>query len=178
VWELSDKDDDGNAVRGLAMFENAKDCNVWSDKAMVALEGVEDLVVISTSDAILVSRKNSSAGLKRVVARLKAAGSQATESHARVHQPWGTHEALNVGEHHQVTRVILKAGESSALDGRCEHSEQWVVVQGVAVFVIDGQSTIVRANQSICIPSGAVRRLGNEAGVPAEMIRIEVLNLL
>jgi mannose-1-phosphate guanylyltransferase/mannose-6-phosphate isomerase len=174
VWELSDKDIDGNAARGLAVFENAKDCNVWSDKALVALEGVEDLVVISTSDAILVSRKNSAAGLKRVVARLKANGSQATEGHTRVHQPWGTHESLNVGEHHQVTRVVLKAGETSVLDGRCEHSEHWVVVQGTAVFVIDGQSRIVRANESIRIPSGAVRCLGSQEKAPVEMIRIDV----
>ena len=74
VWELSDKDSQGNAAQGTAVFEDSRNCNVSTDKALVALEGVDDLVVVATQDAVLVSRQKDANGLKRLVAKLKAAG--------------------------------------------------------------------------------------------------------
>ena len=87
VWELSDKDSQGNAAQGTAVFEDSRNCNVSTDKALVALEGVDDLVVVATQDAVLVSRQNDANGLKRLVAKLKALAPQVTEEQLRVHRP-------------------------------------------------------------------------------------------
>src|SRR5438309_5277760 len=80
VWELSDKDGQGNAARGAAVFEDSRNCNVSTDRALVALEGVDDLVVIATQDAVLVSRQQDANGLKRLVAKLKVTAPEITES--------------------------------------------------------------------------------------------------
>ena len=85
VWELSDKDGQGNAARGAAVFEDSRNCNVSTDRALVALEGVDDLVVVATQDAVLVSRQKDANGLKRLVAKLKAVAPEVTESHIKVH---------------------------------------------------------------------------------------------
>src|SRR6202008_1561972 len=90
VWELSDKDGQGNAAQGEAVFEDSRNCNVATDKALVALEGVDDLVVVATQDAVLVSRQKDANGLKRLVAKLKTVAPEVTEENVRVHRPWGS----------------------------------------------------------------------------------------
>ncbi len=104
VWELSDKDAQGNAARGAALFEDSRNCNVSTDGALVALEGVDDLVVVATQDAVLVSRKDAN-GLKRLVAKLKTAVPKLTEDHVKVHRPWGSYQSVDNGERHQVKRI-------------------------------------------------------------------------
>src|SRR6476659_9390905 len=88
VWELSDKDAHGNAAHGTAVFEDSRNCNVTTDAALVALEGVDDLVVVATADAVLVSGQKDANGLKRLVATLKNVAPQVTEDHIKVHRPW------------------------------------------------------------------------------------------
>jgi mannose-1-phosphate guanylyltransferase/mannose-6-phosphate isomerase len=86
VWELSDKDAQGNASRGAAVFEDSRNCNVSTDRALVALEGVDDLVVVATQDAVLVSRQKDANGLKRLVAKLKTITSAFTGPGARINR--------------------------------------------------------------------------------------------
>ncbi|MGJ5221989.1 mannose-1-phosphate guanylyltransferase/mannose-6-phosphate isomerase, partial [Bradyrhizobium oligotrophicum] len=95
VWELSDKDGQGNAARGTAVFEDSRNCNVVTDKALVALEGVDDLVVVAAQDAVLVSRQRDANGLKRLVARLKTVAPEVTEAHLKVHRPWGSYQSVD-----------------------------------------------------------------------------------
>src|SRR5436189_2821604 len=107
VWELSDKDSQGNAAQGIAVFEDSRNCNVSTDKALVALEGVDDLVVVATQDAVLVSRQKDASGLKRLVTKLKTLAPQVTEEHLKVHRPWGSYQSLHTGDRHQVKRIIV-----------------------------------------------------------------------
>src|SRR6202012_1638057 len=100
VWELSDKDAQGNASRGSAVFEDSRNCNVSSDKALVALEGVDDLVVVATEDAVLVSRQKDANGLKRLVGKLKSVAPNVTEDHLKVHRPWGSYQSVDNGDRH------------------------------------------------------------------------------
>src|SRR5436189_2204646 len=102
VWELSNKDEQGNAARGAAVFEDSRNCNVSTDRALVALEGVDDLVVVATQDAVLVSRQKDASGLKRLVTKLKTLAPQVTEEHLKVHRPWGSYQSLHTGDRHQV----------------------------------------------------------------------------
>ena len=108
VWELSAKDDQGNAAQDTAVFEVSRNCNVSTAKALVALEGVDDLVIVATQDAILVSRQKDANGLKRLVVKLKTAAPQVTEEHLKVHRPWGAYQSVDNGERHQVKRITVK----------------------------------------------------------------------
>ncbi|WP_162268302.1 mannose-1-phosphate guanylyltransferase/mannose-6-phosphate isomerase, partial [Bradyrhizobium manausense] len=110
VWELSDKDAQGNAAHGTAVFEDSRNCNVTTDHALVALEGVDDLVVVATADAVLVSRQQDANGLKRLITKLKAVAPKVTEEHLKVHRPWGSYQSVDNGERHQVKRIVVKPG--------------------------------------------------------------------
>jgi mannose-1-phosphate guanylyltransferase/mannose-6-phosphate isomerase len=173
VWELSDKDQAGNATRGQAVFENSRNCNVFTDKALVALEGVEDLVVVATQDAILVSRQKEANGLKRLVAKLKTAAPQVTDQHVRVHRPWGSYQSLDNGERHQVKRIVVKSGGRLSLQKHHHRSEHWIVVRGTAQVTVNDLVKIIHENESIYIPIGATHRLENPGKIPLELIEVQ-----
>ncbi|GAA3849838.1 mannose-1-phosphate guanylyltransferase/mannose-6-phosphate isomerase [[Pseudomonas] carboxydohydrogena] len=173
VWELSPKDEDGNAAQGAAVFEGAKNCNVSSDKTLVALEGVEDVVVVATQDAVLVSRQKDPGALKRLVAKLKKVRPQVTEDHLKVHRPWGSYRSLDTGERHQVKQIVVKAGERLSLQKHHHRSEHWIVVRGAARVTIDALETIVHENESVYIPIGALHRLENPGQTPLELIEVQ-----
>jgi mannose-1-phosphate guanylyltransferase/mannose-6-phosphate isomerase len=173
VWELSDKDSQGNAAQGAAVFEDSRNCNVSTDKALVALEGVDDLVVVATQDAVLVSRQKDADGLKRLVAKLKTAAPQLTEDHLKVHRPWGSYQSLDTGDRHQVKRIVVKAGGRLSLQKHHHRSEHWVVVRGAARVTVNELITIVHENESIYIPIGAAHRLENPGKIPLQLIEVQ-----
>lgn len=173
VWELSDKDEHGNVAQGVTVFENSRNCNVSTDKALVALEGVDDLVVVATQDAILVSRQNDPDGLKRLVGKLKTVAPQVTEDHLKVHRPWGSYQSLDTGERHQVKRIIVKAGGRLSLQKHHHRSEHWIVVRGTALVTINETQKTVHENESVYIPIGAVHRMENPGKIPLELIEVQ-----
>jgi mannose-1-phosphate guanylyltransferase/mannose-1-phosphate guanylyltransferase/mannose-6-phosphate isomerase len=173
VWELSGKDSQGNAAQGVAVFEDSRNCNVSTDKALVALEGVDDLVVVATEDAILVSRQDDANGLKRLVARLKTVAPQVTEEHLRVHRPWGAYQSIDTGDRHQVKRITVKAGGRLSLQKHHHRSEHWIVVRGTAKVTVDDLVKTVHENESIYIPIGAVHRLENPGKIMLELIEVQ-----
>lgn len=174
VWELSGKDEDGNAAQGAtAVFEDSRNCNVSSDKALVALEGVDDLVVVATQDAVLVSRQSDPNGLKRLVTKLKAKAPQVTDDHLKVHRPWGSYQSLDIGERHQVKRIIVKAGGRLSLQKHHHRSEHWIVVRGAALVTVNDTQKIVHENESIYIPIGATHRMENPGKIPLELIEVQ-----
>ena len=173
VWELSDKDAHGNAARGAAVFEDSRNCNVSTDKALVALEGVDDLVVVATEDAVLVSRQQEANGLKRLIAKLKTVAPRVTEEHLRVHRPWGSYQSVDSGERHQVKRIIVKPGQRLSLQKHYHRSEHWIVVRGAARVTVNDVVKTVHENESIYIPIGAVHRLENPGKILLELIEVQ-----
>jgi mannose-1-phosphate guanylyltransferase/mannose-6-phosphate isomerase len=173
VWELSDKDGQGNAARGSTVFEDSRNCNVVTDHALVALEGVDDLVVVATQDAVLVSRQQDANGLKRLVAKLKVTAPQVTEAHIRVHRPWGSYQSVDNGDRHQVKRIIVKPGQRLSLQKHYHRSEHWIVVRGTAHVTVNENVTTVHENESIYIPMGAVHRLENPGKILLELIEVQ-----
>jgi mannose-1-phosphate guanylyltransferase / mannose-6-phosphate isomerase len=173
VWELSDKDGQGNAARGAAVFEDSRNCNVSTDRALVALEGVDDLVVVATQDAVLVSRQKDANGLKRLVAKLKAVAPEVTESHIKVHRPWGSYQSVDNGDRHQVKRIIVKPGGRLSLQKHHHRSEHWIVVRGAARVTVNELVKTVHENESIYIPIGAVHRLENPGKIQLELIEVQ-----
>src|SRR5215468_9021518 len=173
VWELSDKDAQGNAAQGAAVFEDSRNCNVVTDKALVALEGVDNLVVVATEDAVLVSRQRDANGLKRLVAKLKTIAPQVTEDHIRVHRPWGSYQSVDSGERHQVKRIIVKPGQRLSLQKHYHRSEHWIVVRGAGRVTVNDEVKTVHENESIYIPIGAVHRLENPGKILLELIEVQ-----
>ena len=173
VWELSEKDGHGNAAQGAAVFEDTRNCNVASDRALVALEGVDDLVVVATQDAVLVSRQKDANGLKRLVAKLKTVAPQVTEEHIKVHRPWGSYQSVDNGDRHQVKRIIVKPGQRLSLQKHYHRSEHWIVVRGAARVTVNELVKTVHENESIYIPIGAVHRLENPGKILLELIEVQ-----
>jgi len=173
VWELSNKDEQGNAAQGSAVFEDSRNCNVSTDRALVALEGVDDLVVVATQDAVLVSRQKDANGLKRLVTKLKAVAPEVTENHLKVHRPWGSYQSVDLGDRHQVKRIVVKPGGRLSLQKHHHRSEHWIVVRGTARVTVDDLVKIVHENESIYIPIGAVHRLENPGKILLELIEVQ-----
>jgi mannose-1-phosphate guanylyltransferase/mannose-6-phosphate isomerase len=173
VWELSDKDSDGNAAQGAAVFEDSRNCNVSTDKALVALEGVDDLVVVATQDAVLVSRQKDANGLKRLVAKLKTVAPEVTEEHLKVHRPWGSYQSVDMGVRHQVKRIVVRPGGRLSLQKHHHRSEHWIVVRGAAQVTVNELVKIVHENESIYIPIGATHRLENPGKIQLELIEVQ-----
>jgi mannose-1-phosphate guanylyltransferase/mannose-6-phosphate isomerase len=173
VWELSNKDGDGNAAQGTAVFEDSRNCNVSTDRALVALEGVDDLAVVATQDAVLVSRQKDANGLKRLVAKLKTVVPQVTEDHLKVHRPWGSYQSVDTGERHQVKHIIVKPGGRLSLQKHHHRSEHWIVVRGAARVTVNELVKTVHENESIYIPIGSVHRLENPGKILLELIEVQ-----
>jgi mannose-1-phosphate guanylyltransferase / mannose-6-phosphate isomerase len=173
VWDLSEKDAQGNAARGPAVFEGSRNCSVNSDKALVALEGVDDLVVVATADAVLVSSQKDANGLKRLVAKLKTVAPQITEEHLKVHRPWGSYQSVDNGDRHQVKRIVVKPGGRLSLQKHHHRAEHWIVVRGAARVTVNDSVKTVHENESIYIPMGAVHRLENPGKIMLELIEVQ-----
>jgi mannose-1-phosphate guanylyltransferase/mannose-6-phosphate isomerase len=173
VWQLSKKDDDGNASYGAAVFENSHNCSVTSDGAVVALEGIDDIVVVATQDAVLVSRQKDGDGMKRLVAKIRKIAPKVTEDHLKVHRPWGSYMSVDNGDRHQVKRIVVKAGGRLSLQKHHHRSEHWIVVRGTAQVTVNEMVRIVHENESIYIPIGATHRLENPGKILLELIEVQ-----
>ena len=173
VWELSEKDAQGNAAHGTVVFEDSRNCNVTTDHALVALEGVDDLVVVATADAVLVSRQQDANGLKRLVTKLKAVAPKVTEEHLKVHRPWGSYQSVDNGERHQVKRIVVKPGGRLSLQKHHHRAEHWIVVRGAARVTVNETVKTVHENESIYIPMGAVHRMENPGKIMLELIEVQ-----
>lgn len=168
VWELSTRDALGNATRGDVVLDNVRDCYVSSDRPVVALEGVEDLVVVATSDAVLVSRQQDSGGLKRLVARLKNVVPQVVTTP----RPNGTDRSLDIGNGRQVRHLMLAAGGHLLSHGADDHAKYWIVLRGDACFTIAGRQRALCPQEAIQSPAGAECRVENTGSETLELIEV------
>ncbi len=138
VWELADKDEDGNAANGPATFLEAKNNFVLSDD-LVCLVGVENLGVIATDDAILVFDRRRGDLVRSLVAELKAKGRKEVDEHLKVFRPWGSYQSIDIGSRFQVKRIVVKPGGRLSLQKHFHRAEHWVVVRGTALVTVGDQ---------------------------------------
>jgi mannose-1-phosphate guanylyltransferase/mannose-6-phosphate isomerase len=174
LWELSARDTDGNAVHGDALLEATRNCYVSSEKSLVAVMGVEDLVVVDTPDALLVADRTKAQDVGKMVARLRSAGRREHESHVRNHRPWGYFETLNVGPRFQVKLLHVKPGGKLSMQMHHHRSEHWVVVHGTAKVTVGGEERLVHENQSVYIVATQWHRLENPGKTPLELIEVQL----
>lgn len=173
LWQAAPKDADGNVVRGDVVSASSKNCYLHSEARLVAAIGVEGLLVVETSDAVLVAAKESAQEIKQVVERLRLAQRSEHLSHRRVYRPWGYYESLDAGERYQVKRLMIKSGAKISLQRHRRRAEHWVVVSGAARVTHEDRVLELGPNQSIYIPLGARHRLENPGGEPLYVIEVQ-----
>jgi len=173
VWELSDRDENGNSAQGNAVFVDTTNSFASSEKPLVALFGVQDLVVVASEDAVLIADRKNTAEMKRLVQRLKEVAPAVTEDHIKVHRPWGNYQSLDNGDRYQVKRIVVKKGGRLSLQFHNHRAEHWIVVRGTAKVTINDTVTTLHENQSIYIPLGASHRLENPGKIELELIEVQ-----
>ncbi|HYI69293.1 mannose-1-phosphate guanylyltransferase/mannose-1-phosphate guanylyltransferase/mannose-6-phosphate isomerase [Skermanella aerolata] len=173
LWDIGAKDEDGNVTIGDVMTEDANNCYIRSEGVLTAVVGLDDVVVVATDDAILVASRDKVQDIKKVVERLKKEGRPEAKIHSRVHRPWGFYQCLHEGERFQVKRLTVKPGATLSLQKHYHRAEHWVVVNGTALVTRDADQVLLRENESIYIPLGAVHRLENPGKVTLNLIEVQ-----
>jgi mannose-1-phosphate guanylyltransferase/mannose-6-phosphate isomerase len=175
LWSFLTKDDRGNVVRGegKVLLEDANGNYAYSDHGSVALVGVENLVVVSMGDAVLVASKESAESIRSVVEQLKDNGEEVALHHKRVYRPWGWYEGLNRGERYQVKCIMVKPGGTLSLQSHNHRSEHWIVVMGTLAVTKGDVTTLLTENQSTYIAIGERHRLSNPGKIPAFLIEVQ-----
>ena len=173
VWELSERDADGNSAQGPAVFVDTRGSYVASEKQHVALLGLDNVVVVTTDDAVLVARREDTDGLRRVVERLKQVAPALTQDHLKVHRPWGSYQSLDLGDRYQVKRIVVKQGGRLSLQLHHHRAEHWVVVRGTARVTIGDKVQMLHENELVYVPSGARHRLENPGKIDLELIEVQ-----
>jgi len=173
LFDIAPRDDDGNVLQGPVVTMDTRNCVVHSDGRLTAAVGVEDMVVVSTSDAVMVVPRARSQDVRELVAKLKTRNSPEAANHKRMHRPWGYYESIDMGERFQVKRIVVIPGEMLSLQKHRHRSEHWIVVRGTAEVTINETVRAVHENESVYIPIGSVHRLANQGRIPLELIEVQ-----
>ena len=173
VWELASQDENRNASQGDVLFEGSRESYVHASSRLVALVGVENLVVIETADAVMVASKAHAQDVKRLVDKLRAQGRSEVELHREVFRPWGSYDSIGSGPRYQVKRITVKPGHKLSLQMHHHRAEHWVVVSGTARVQIGDKQQLVTENQSVYIPCTVKHSLENPGKQPLELIEVQ-----
>ena len=172
LWDVSEQDDAGNAHHGDVIAVDSRDSYAYA-RRLVALVGVDNLVVVETDDAVLVARKDRVQQVKDVVAKLKSDRRSQAALHREVHRPWGSYDSIDMAEGFQVKRIKVKPGARLSLQSHARRAEHWIVVRGTARVTRDNDVFELFANQSTYIPIGAKHRLENPGSETLELIEVQ-----
>jgi len=173
LWELGEKDANGNVFSGSVLAVDTHDCLARAEGRMLALVGVSDLVVVETADAVLVAHKDKAQEVKAIVRQLKGLNREEAVLHRRVYRPWGFYECVDTGQRFQVKRIMVKPGASLSLQRHYHRAEHWVVVRGTAEVVNGERTILVSENESTFIPIGVPHRLRNPGTIPLEIVEVQ-----
>jgi mannose-1-phosphate guanylyltransferase/mannose-6-phosphate isomerase len=175
VWDVLGHDADGNTSTGSVVFLDSRNSLAHSDDAILtAVVGLDDVVVVATPDAVLVTSRDKAEQVKELVEQLKAQNRQQVVAHLRVYRPWGYYQGIDTGSRYQVKRIVVKPNAMLSLQKHFHRSEHWVVVRGTAEVTIGSEIRIIHENESTYIPIGSVHRLTNPGKIPLELIEVQV----
>jgi len=173
VWELSDRDADGNSVRGNGVVMNARNVHIRSEDSLTTVVGVDDVIVVTTQDAVLVLSHEHGDQVKQLVDQLKAENRREAGEHKRIFRPWGYYQSVDAGQRYQVKRIVVKPGERLSLQKHFHRAEHWIVVRGTAEVGRDDDILLVHENESIYLPIGCKHRLTNPGKIDLELIEVQ-----
>jgi mannose-1-phosphate guanylyltransferase/mannose-6-phosphate isomerase len=175
IWEVLDHDDAGNATDGPVVTLDTHNSLVRSEESVLtAVVGLDDVIVVSTADAVLVGARSKAEQVKGLVEHLQAQNHRAATEHRRIYRPWGYYQDVDLAARYRVKRIVVKPGNKLSLQKHFHRSEHWVVVKGTAEVSVGNDVRSVHENESIYIPIGSVHRLANPGKIPLELIEVQV----
>ena len=173
VWQISKKDSKGNSVTGDVLLEDTESSLVISTSRLVSCVGINELVVVDASDAVLIARKDKAQNVKQIVEKLKEKNRKEGRVHRRVYRPWGWYDSLEQGERFQVKHILLNPGAMLSLQWHKHRSEHWIIVKGTAKITYGAETIVLNTNQSIFIPAGKKHRVENPGRDTLELIEVQ-----
>ena len=174
LYEELPKDKNGNTKNDKHISIDSKNNLVYGSDRIIASIDVEDLIIIDTGDALLISKKGSSQKVKKVVEKLKASDSQLHNIHLTGHRPWGTYTVLEESAGYKIKRIEVKPGCRLSLQKHFHRNEHWIVVSGTATVTVGDETRLVRPNESTYIKMGEIHRLENQGKIPVVLIEAQV----
>jgi len=173
LWDISEKDSNGNAIHGDVILHESNNSYIRTDGKLVAAIGVDDLVIISTKDVLVVAHKDSVQDVKAVAQQLKAESRTEWEHHREVYRPWGKYDSIDNGNRYQAKRITVKPGGKLSVQMHHHRSEHWVVVSGIAKVTNGEKIFLLSENESTYIPVGTVHALENPGKTVLELIEVQ-----
>ena len=174
LWDVAQKDENQNFARGDTLLHQVKNSYIRADHNLVAAIGVEDLVIVSTKDCLMVAHKDHVQDVKIIVDKLKSESRTEWELHREVYRPWGKYDSIDNGDRYQAKLITVNPGAKLSVQMHHHRAEHWVVVSGTAK-VRNGDNTFLLAeNESTYIPVGVVHALENPGKVKLELIEVQV----
>lgn len=174
LWRIGEKDENGNVNVGKIYSRDTKNCYLHvEDGAPIATLGIEDLVVVSMKDTVLVARKDRAQDVKKLMEEVKEENKDLVDHHQRVYRPWGFYETIQLGARHQVKHIQVKPGAKLSVQMHHHRAEHWIVVSGTAQVQCDGEEKILTENQHFFIPLGSVHAVENIGKIPLDFIEVQ-----
>jgi mannose-1-phosphate guanylyltransferase / mannose-6-phosphate isomerase len=173
LWEAAEQDDARNATRGDVTLVNANRSYVWSEEGVhTALVGLDDVVVVTTHDAVLVARREVNSEMKQLVDALSRREPSLVTEHTRSYRRWGWVQDKDKGDRHAVKRLLVQPGKNISMHRHLHRAEHWIVVKGTATIIINDEERLLRENQSTFIPIGAWHQMANDGKIALEVIEV------
>ncbi|PIF04224.1 MAG: mannose-1-phosphate guanylyltransferase/mannose-6-phosphate isomerase [Arcobacter sp.] len=173
LYDELEKDEQGNTKNPNHIAIDSKNNLIYGDERKIATVDIEDLIIVDTADALLISKKGSSQKVKKVVKKVRE-NSELHNIHLTAHRPWGTYTVLEDTPKYKIKRIVVLPGKRLSLQKHFHRNEHWTVVSGTAVVQIEKKEFILRANESTYIKMGDIHRLSNEGKVPVVMIEAQI----
>ena len=173
LYEELPKDENGNTFNKNHISIDSKNNLIYGKERKIATVDIEDLIVVDTGDALLISKKGSSQKVKAIVAEVRKT-TELHNIHLTGHRPWGTYTVLEDTPGYKIKRIEVKPGKRLSLQKHYHRNEHWVVVSGTATVTVGEKTKLVRPNESTYIKMGEIHRLENEGKIPVVLIEAQV----
>ena len=173
LYDIGIKDDNGNVIQGDVLAQDTTNTYINASHHMVATIGVDNLIIVDTENATLISTKEKSQEVQKIVKKLEIQNSTLNIHHSKVHRPWGWFNSIESGLHFQVKRLHVNPGAKLSLQMHQKRAEHWVVVSGVATATNDKKVLTLKKGESTYIPQGVKHSLENKTNEPLEIIEVQ-----
>jgi mannose-1-phosphate guanylyltransferase/mannose-1-phosphate guanylyltransferase/mannose-6-phosphate isomerase len=173
LWDVTVKDPFGNAIHGDVLTVDTQNSFIHAENKLVAVIGVQDLVVVETDDAVMIAPKDRVQEVKQIVAQLKERGRSEADVHRKCYRPWGHYDLVDSGDRHQTKRIVVKPGGKLSIQKHHHRAEHWVVVKGTALVTKGDEKLLITENESTYIPLGIVHCLENPGVIPLEIVEVQ-----
>nr|WP_298147246.1 mannose-1-phosphate guanylyltransferase/mannose-6-phosphate isomerase [uncultured Pseudomonas sp.] len=173
IWDVHEKDADGNVTKGDVVVHDSHNCLVHGNGKLVSVIGLENIVVVETKDAMMIAHRDHVQDVKKVVKHLDSLDRSETQNHCQVFRPWGSYDSVDMGGRFQVKHITVNPGATLSLQMHHHRAEHWIVVSGTAEVTCDDKVFLLTENQSTYIPMTSVHRLSNPGKIPLEIIEVQ-----